>query len=223
VPIEDVAGAVKELIREGKVKHFGLSEPGVTTIRRAHAVQPVAALQNEYSLWTRGPEKRHPADAAKNSGFGFVPYSPLGKGFLTGAMNESTTLDSNDFRAILPRFTPEARKANQAWSICSSEIADASRRRRRRSRWHGCSPRSRGSCRSRAPPSCTGSKRISARRVELTVSTICRDRALPQRRSRCRANRYPAHLGAMRRTGAWPLPCSGTPLSLVRQGTHRGS
>lgn len=113
VPIEDVAGAVKDLIREGKVKHFGLSEPGVTTIRRAHAVQPITAVQSEYSLWTRGPEKEVLA-TLEELGIGFVPYSPLGKGFLTGAMNESTTLDSGDFRNILPRFTPEARKANQA-------------------------------------------------------------------------------------------------------------
>src|SRR5277367_6521913 len=113
VPIEDVAGAVKELIQEGKVKHFGLSEAGVGTIRRAHAVQPVAALQNEYSLWWRRPEAEV-IPTLEELGIGMVPYSPLGKGFLTGAMNESTELKSNDFRATLPRFTPEARKANQA-------------------------------------------------------------------------------------------------------------
>jgi aryl-alcohol dehydrogenase-like predicted oxidoreductase len=122
VPIEDVAGAVKDLIREGKVKHFGLSEPGVTTIRRAHAVQPITAIQSEYSLWTRGPEKEVLA-TLEELGIGFVPYSPLGKGFLTGAMNESTTLDSGDFRNILPRFTPEARKANQALVDLLGEIA----------------------------------------------------------------------------------------------------
>jgi aryl-alcohol dehydrogenase-like predicted oxidoreductase len=113
VPIEDVAGAVKELIHEGKVKHFGLSEAGVQTIRRAHAVQPLTALQSEYSLWTRGPEKEVLA-TLEELGIGFVPYSPLGKGFLTGKMNENTTFDRSDFRNILPRFTPEARKANQA-------------------------------------------------------------------------------------------------------------
>jgi aryl-alcohol dehydrogenase-like predicted oxidoreductase len=113
VPIEDVAGAVKNLIRDGKVKHFGLSEAGVQTIRRAHAVQPVTALQSEYSLWTRGPEAEV-LPTVEELGIGFVPYSPLGKGFLTGKIDENTTFDSTDFRATLPRFTPEARKANQA-------------------------------------------------------------------------------------------------------------
>jgi aryl-alcohol dehydrogenase-like predicted oxidoreductase len=114
VPIEDVAGAVKDLIKEGKVKHFGLSEPGAQTVRRAHAVQPITALQNEYSLWTRGPETNGILQACEELGIGFVPYSPLGKGFLTGAMNASTKLPENDFRSILPRFTPEAMRANQA-------------------------------------------------------------------------------------------------------------
>ena len=113
VPIEDVAGAVKELIREGKVKHFGLSEAGAKTIRRAHAVQPVAALQSEYSLWTRGPEAEI-LPTLEELGIGFVPFSPLGKGFLTGKITESTTFDAKDFRNTVPRFTPEARKANQA-------------------------------------------------------------------------------------------------------------
>ena len=113
VPIEDVAGAVKELIQQGKVKHFGLSEAGVQTIRRAHKVQPLTALQSEYSLWTRTPEKEV-IPALEELGIGFVTYSPLGKGFLTGAMNENTKLDSTDFRSTLPRFTPEAMKANQA-------------------------------------------------------------------------------------------------------------
>jgi aryl-alcohol dehydrogenase-like predicted oxidoreductase len=113
VPIEEVAGAVKELIREGKAGHFGLSEAGVQTIRRAHAVQPLAALQSEYSLWTRTPEKEV-IPTLEELGIGFVPFSPLGKGFLTGAMNENTKLDSSDFRSTLPRFTPEALKANQA-------------------------------------------------------------------------------------------------------------
>jgi len=113
VPIEDVAGAVKDLIREGKVKHFGLSEAGVQTIRRAHAVQPVTAVQSEYSLWTRGPEAEV-LPTLEELGIGFVPYSPLGKGFLTGKIDENTTFDRSDFRNIVPRFTPEARKANQA-------------------------------------------------------------------------------------------------------------
>jgi aryl-alcohol dehydrogenase-like predicted oxidoreductase len=113
VPIEDVAGAVKELIRQGKVKHFGLSEAGVQTIRRAHAVQPVTAVQSEYSLWWRQPEEEL-VPTLEELGIGFVPFSPLGKGFLTGKIDENTTFDSSDFRNIVPRFTPEARKANLA-------------------------------------------------------------------------------------------------------------
>jgi aryl-alcohol dehydrogenase-like predicted oxidoreductase len=113
VPIEDVAGAVKELIQQGKVKHFGLSEVGVQTIRRAHAVQPLTALQSEYSLWWREPEKEV-IPTLEELGIGFVPFSPLGKGFLTGKITEDTKFDKSDFRNIVPRFTPEARKANQA-------------------------------------------------------------------------------------------------------------
>lgn len=113
VPIEDVAGAVKDLIKEGKVKHFGLSEPGVQTIRRAHVVQPITAIQNEYSLWWRRPEAEV-LPTVEELGIGFVPYSPLGKGFLTGKINESTAFASSDIRNIIPRFTAEARKANQA-------------------------------------------------------------------------------------------------------------
>jgi aryl-alcohol dehydrogenase-like predicted oxidoreductase len=122
VPIDDVAGAVKELIREGKVKHFGLSEPGVQTIRRAHAVQPVTALQNEYSLWWRRPEQEV-LPALEELGIGFVPYSPLGRGFLTGRMDENTAFEASDFRNTLPRFTPEARKANLALVHLLNEIA----------------------------------------------------------------------------------------------------
>jgi aryl-alcohol dehydrogenase-like predicted oxidoreductase len=114
VPIEDVAGAVKDLIREGKVKHFGLSEAGVQTIRRAHAVQPVAALQSEYSLWWREPE-REVLPALEALGIGLVPFSPLGKGFLTGKIDDKTTFDANDFRNVVPRFTEENRKANLAF------------------------------------------------------------------------------------------------------------
>lgn len=113
VPIEDVAGAVKELIQEGKVRHFGLSEAGVQTIRRAHAIQPVTALQSEYSLWWREPEAEI-IPTLEELGIGFVPFSPLGKGFLTGKIDENTTFDSTDFRNTVPRFAPEARKANQA-------------------------------------------------------------------------------------------------------------
>ena len=122
VPIEDVAGAVKELIEQGKVKHFGLSEAGVQTIRRAHAVQPVTALQNEYSLWWRRPEEEV-LPVLEELGIGFVPFSPLGRGFLTGKMNENTAFDSSDLRNTLPRFTPEARKANRTLVDLLGEIA----------------------------------------------------------------------------------------------------
>jgi aryl-alcohol dehydrogenase-like predicted oxidoreductase len=122
VPIEDVAGAVKDLIKAGKVKHFGLSEPGVQTVRRAHAVQPVTAIQSEYSLWWRQPEEAL-LPALEELGIGFVPYSPLGKGFLTGAISATTKFDSNDFRNIVPRFAPEARKANQALVDLLRDIA----------------------------------------------------------------------------------------------------
>jgi len=123
VPIEDVAGAVKELIRQGKVKHFGLSEAGVQTIRRAHKVQPVTALQSEYSLWFREPEKEV-ISTLEELGIGFVPFSPLGKGFLTGKISEDTQFDKNDFRNIVPRFTPENRKANQAFVDLLGKIAE---------------------------------------------------------------------------------------------------
>jgi len=126
VPIEDVAGAVKDLIREGKVKHFGLSEAGVQSIRRAHAVQPVAALQSEYSLWWREPEQEV-LPTCEELGIGFVPFSPLGRGFLTGTISEQTSFDNNDFRNVVPRFTPEARKANQALVDRLRAIAAAKR------------------------------------------------------------------------------------------------
>ena len=123
VPIEDVAGAVKDLIQEGKVRHFGLSEAGMQTLRRAHAVQPVTALQSEYSLWWRKPEQEV-LPTCEELGIGFVPFSPLGKGFLTGKIDENTTFDKSDFRNIVPRFTPEARKANQALVDLLRQIAD---------------------------------------------------------------------------------------------------
>ncbi len=123
VPIEDVAGAVKDLIQEGKVRHFGLSEAGMQTLRRAHVVQPVTALQSEYSLWWRKPEQEV-LPTCEELGIGFVPFSPLGKGFLTGKIDESTTFDKSDFRNIVPRFTPEARKANQALVDLLRQIAD---------------------------------------------------------------------------------------------------
>ena len=123
VPIEDVAGAVRDLIQEGKVRHFGLSEAGMQTLRRAHAVQPVTALQSEYSLWWRKPEQEV-LPTCEELGIGFVPFSPLGKGFLTGKIDENTTFDKSDFRNIVPRFTPEARKANQALVGLLRQIAD---------------------------------------------------------------------------------------------------
>jgi aryl-alcohol dehydrogenase-like predicted oxidoreductase len=122
VPIEDVAGAVKDLIQQGKVKHFGLSEAGAQTVRRAHAVQPVTALQSEYSLWWREPEAKV-LPTLEELGIGLVPFSPLGKGFLTGKIDENTTFDAFDFRNVVPRFTPEARKANQAFVDFIREIA----------------------------------------------------------------------------------------------------
>jgi len=122
VPIEDVAGAVKELIQQGKVRHFGLSEAGARTIRRAHAVQPLAAVQSEYSLWHRAPEEEV-LPALEQLGIGFVPFSPLGKGFLTGTMNEDTAFDRSDFRNIVPRFAPEARKANRAFVDLLAKVA----------------------------------------------------------------------------------------------------
>lgn len=125
VPIEDVAGAVKDLIAAGKVRHFGLSEPGAETVRRAHAVQPITALQNEYSLWTRGPETNGILAACEELGIGLVPYSPLGKGFLTGAMSKDTQLGEGDFRKLLPRFTPEAMEKNQALIELLRRIAEA--------------------------------------------------------------------------------------------------
>ncbi len=126
VPIEDVAGTVRDLIREGKVKHFGLSEAGVGTIRRAHAVQPVSALQSEYSLWWREPEDAI-VPALEELGIGFVPFSPLGKGFLTGSIDETTTFDSGDFRNMVPRFSPENRKANQGMAALVARIAAETR------------------------------------------------------------------------------------------------
>jgi aryl-alcohol dehydrogenase-like predicted oxidoreductase len=124
VPIEDVAGTVRDLIAGGKVKHFGMSEPGVHTLRRAHAVQPVAALQNEYSLWWREPETNGILEACDELGIGFVPYSPLGKGFLTGAIGKGTSLPANDFRSSVPRFSPEAMDKNQAFVDLLRRVAD---------------------------------------------------------------------------------------------------
>jgi len=125
VPIEDVAGTVKDLIAQGKVKHFGMSEPGVKTLRRAHAIQPVTALQNEYSMWWREPETNGILDACDELGIGFVPYSPLGKGFLTGAIDKNTKLAANDFRSSVPRFSPQAMETNQAFVDLLQRVAAA--------------------------------------------------------------------------------------------------
>jgi aryl-alcohol dehydrogenase-like predicted oxidoreductase len=161
VPIEEVAGAVKDLIRQGKVRHFGLSEAGAQTIRRAHAVQPVTAVQSEYSLWWRRPEDEVLA-VCEEIGIGFVPYSPLGRGFLTGAIDEHTTFDSADNRNTLPRFTVEARKANQALVTRLRAISERKGVTRPSLRSLGSLPRQLGSCRSRGPRRWTAYRRTSA-------------------------------------------------------------
>jgi aryl-alcohol dehydrogenase-like predicted oxidoreductase len=163
VPIEDVAGAVKELIAEGKVRHFGLSEAAAATIRRAHAVQPVTAVQSEYSLWYRGPETEI-LPTLEELGIGFVPFSPLGAGFLTGKIDASTKFDSSDFRNAVPRFTPEARAANEALVDLVRRVASEKKATPAQIASHGCSRKSRGSCRSPGRRSCIVSKRISAAR-----------------------------------------------------------
>jgi aryl-alcohol dehydrogenase-like predicted oxidoreductase len=150
----------KDLIHEGKVKHFGLSEAGVQTIRRAHAVQPLTALQSEYSLWTRTPEKEV-IPTLEELGIGLVPYSPLGKGFLTGKIDENAKFDSSDFRSTLPRFTPEALKANQALIDLLASIGKRKKATRLRSRSRGYSHRRPGFYRSQAPQSCIVWKRTS--------------------------------------------------------------
>jgi aryl-alcohol dehydrogenase-like predicted oxidoreductase len=165
LPIEDVAGAVKDLIQQGKVKHFGLSEPGVQTVRRAHAVQPVTAVQNEYSLWTRGPETNGIVQVCEELGIGLVPYSPLGRGFLTGAMNKDTKIEKSDFPRCCLASRRRRWRRTRRWLTFSSGSPSRRKRRPLRSRSPGCWCRDLGSCRSPAPPSCTGSKRISARRT----------------------------------------------------------
>ena len=171
VPIEDVAGAVKDLIQEGKVKHFGLSEASAQTIRRAHAVQPVTALQSEYSLFWREPEETV-MPTLEELGIGFVPFSPLGKGFLTGKIDANTKFDSTDFRSSVPRFTRRIAKRTRHWLIWS--VRSQRRRRRLRPRSHspGCLRRSRGSFRSRAQRSWRDSKRILERRLLNLTQTI---------------------------------------------------
>ena len=165
VPIEDVAGAVKDLIQQGKVKHFGLSEAGVKTIRRAHAVLPVTALQSEYSLWYRAPEAEI-IPTLEELGIGFVPFSPLGKGFLTGKMDENTQFASTDLRSKIPRASRQKPGLQiRSWWTCWAKSELKRRRRPRRSHSHGCWRRSRGSCRFLEQPSCIGWKRTSARRT----------------------------------------------------------
>src|SRR4051794_14233778 len=161
VPIEDVAGAVRDLINAGKVRHFGLSEAAAGTIRRAHGVQPVTAIQSEYSLWTRDPEPEV-LPLCEELGIGFVPWSPLGQGFLTGKIGSGTELDSSDWRSGFPRFTPEARQANQALVDLLKRTAARKQATPRRSPWPGCSPRGPGSCRSPGRASSSGSRRTSA-------------------------------------------------------------
>ena len=187
VPIEDVAGAVKDLIQEGKVRHFGLSEAGVQTIRRAHAVHPVTALQSEYSLWTRTPEKEV-IPALEELGIGLVPYSPLGKGFLTGKIDENAKFDSSDFRSTLPRFTPEALKANQALidllgRIGGTEAGDTCSDRTRLAAGSKAVDRSHPRHHEAASPG--REHRVAAR--SNSRRTICATSRTPPRRLRCRA------------------------------------
>ncbi len=176
----------KELIQQGKVRHFGLSEAGVQTIRRAHAVQPVTALQSEYSLWTRELEDEI-LPTLEELGIGFVPYSPLGKGFLTGRIDETTTFRSSDLRSRIPRFEPEALQGQPGAGGSPGPDRDAQEAQRPlRSRSPGCWRRSRGSCRSRAPPSSHRlEENIGAASVELARTICAKSRELP-RRSRCR-------------------------------------
>jgi aryl-alcohol dehydrogenase-like predicted oxidoreductase len=162
IPIDDVAGTVKELIQQGKVKHFGMSEAGVQSIRRAHAIQPITALQSEYSLWWREPEKEL-LPTLEELGIGFVPFSPLGKGFLTGAISENTTFDKTDFRNVVPRFSEENRKANQSLVELVGKIAASKGATPAQIALAWLLARSRGSCRSPARRNCTGWRRTSAR------------------------------------------------------------
>ena len=190
VPIEDVAGAVNDLIQKGKVKHFGLSEPGAQTIRRAHAVQPVTAVQNEYSLWWRKPEEEI-LPALEELRIGFVPFSPLGRGFLTGKVDENTSFDSSDLRSTLPRFTPEARKANQALVDLLAKLQNKRRRHLLRSRSPGCSPKSHGLFQSRAQRSWNVSRKTSEQSKSNLRQTISAKSKPPHQKSKCKALAIP--------------------------------
>lgn len=192
VPIEDVAGAVKELIAEGKVKHFGLSEAGVQTIRRAHSVQPIAAVQSEYSLFWRGPEKKL-LPVLEELGIGFVPFSPLGAGFLTGKIDENTKFDDGDFRNMVPRFSPEARKANLELVSVIKGVADRKKATPAQSPLPGCLLRSHGSYRYPARRSSTASRRTSAAR-----NSICRPRILQRSTARRRRSKFRANASLRR-------------------------
>jgi len=186
VPIEDVAGAVKDLIQHGKVKYFGLSEAGVQTIRRAHAVHPVAALQSEYSLWWREPEAEV-IPTLEELGIGFVPFSPLGKGFLTGKISEDTQFDKNDSATLFPALRPKTGKRIRHWLIGLASSRNRKRRHLRRSRLPGCWHRSRGSFRYQGQPSCIVSRRTLEPPRSSLRQTISGNWTLQLRRSRCKA------------------------------------
>jgi Aldo/keto reductase family len=187
---EDVAGAVKELIQEGKGKHFGLSEAGVGTIRRAHAVQPVTAVQSEYSMWCRTPEEQV-LPTCEELGIGFVPFSPLGRGFLTGKIDENTISDSTDIRNSSPCFAPEARKANRVVIDLLVRIGEQMGRNRPRLRWPGCSLRSRRLSRSRAAGSWSAWTRTSAQWPSSSRQTIYGKSTAPSPRSRYKGTGIP--------------------------------
>jgi aryl-alcohol dehydrogenase-like predicted oxidoreductase len=185
VPIEDVAGAVKDLIQQGKVKHFGLSEASAKTIRRAHAVQPVTAVQSEYSLWTRDPEAEV-LPTCEELGIGFVPWSPLGQGFLTGKVDSTTTFDSaSDLRATFPRFTPEALRANQAVVDVLRKVADRKKAAPAQTALLGCWLRSRGLFLSQALGNWSGSKRTAEQPILNLRPSTCVKSKVPSQRSRC--------------------------------------
>ena len=185
VPIEDVAGAVQDLIRAGKVKHFGMSEAGVATIRRAHAVQSVSAVQSEYSLWRREPQVEL-LPTLEELGIGFVPFSPLGRGFLTGKIDANTTFDNTDFRNVLPRFTPAARKANQSLVDLLAAIAARRNATPAQLALACCCPKSHGSCRYRARRSLRASRRILAQQQLSSARKSCARLTRAPQKSRCK-------------------------------------
>jgi aryl-alcohol dehydrogenase-like predicted oxidoreductase len=185
VPIEDVAGAVKDLIQQGKVKHFGMSEAAAKTIRRAHAVQPVTAVQSGYSLWYREPEKEV-LPTLEELGIGLVPFSPLGRAFLTGKIEETTTFGSNDFRSTIPRFAPKNRKANQVLVELLQKIAQRKEATAVKSRWLGCWRRNHGSFLMQAPPCCIAWRKTSVRQHSSLQPKISARSKVPPPGSRCK-------------------------------------